>query len=127
MSKTPVVEQVQVNFRMPVDLKARIEAAAKVNNRSTTSEIVATLEDKYPPPLPPGTVEFLRSILDRTPNMPEADRQILQCMLDELNGPDLAKAESAARMFIEGFVEAARASPPARFYKLGDDGGSGRG
>lgn len=48
MARPPVAEQVQVNFRMPADLKERIEEAAKANNRSTTAEIVATLEEKYP-------------------------------------------------------------------------------
>lgn len=52
MAKTPSSEQVQVNFRMPSDLKARIEVAAEQNSRSTTAEIVATLEEKYPSPLP---------------------------------------------------------------------------
>lgn len=50
MAKIPVIEHVQVNFRMPADLKARIEAAAASNARSTTAEIVATLEEKYPAP-----------------------------------------------------------------------------
>ena len=44
MSKPPVSEQVQVNFRMPVDLRDRIKAAAEANNRSMNSEIVARLE-----------------------------------------------------------------------------------
>ncbi|WP_323009818.1 Arc family DNA-binding protein [Paracoccus sp. (in: a-proteobacteria)] len=52
MSKPSASEQVQVNFRMPADLKARIEERAKAKRRSTTAEIVATLEEKYPPPSP---------------------------------------------------------------------------
>lgn len=35
---------------MPPDLKARVKAAAEANNRSMNAEIVATLEEKYPPP-----------------------------------------------------------------------------
>lgn len=50
MARPPASEQVQVNFRMPSDLKARIEAAAVANNRTTTAELVATLEEKYPAP-----------------------------------------------------------------------------
>lgn len=34
--------------RMPPDLKERVQAAAKVNNRSMNAEIVATLEREYP-------------------------------------------------------------------------------
>jgi|GEM_PF-1440845 len=48
MARPPALEQVQVNFRMPADLKRRVEAAAERNSRSTTAEIVATLEEKYP-------------------------------------------------------------------------------
>lgn len=47
MDRIPSI--VQVNFRMPVDLKERIEAASRRNNRSVTSEIVASLEAAYPP------------------------------------------------------------------------------
>ncbi|MDF3606330.1 Arc family DNA-binding protein [Paracoccus sp. DMF-8] len=50
MARPPASEQVQVNFRMPADLKARIEAAAEANSRTTTAELVATLEEKYPAP-----------------------------------------------------------------------------
>lgn len=35
---------VQVNFRMPAELKAQLEKEAAENNRSLTSEIVARLE-----------------------------------------------------------------------------------
>lgn len=48
MAKTPVAEQVQVNFRMPVELRDRIKAAAEISNRSMNAEIVATLEKAYP-------------------------------------------------------------------------------
>lgn len=53
MKRPPATEQVQVNFRMPADLKARIEQAAEANGRTTTKEIVATLEEKYPLPAHP--------------------------------------------------------------------------
>lgn len=37
--------------RMPAALKERVQAAAKVNNRSMNAEIVAVLEEKFPAPL----------------------------------------------------------------------------
>lgn len=37
-------------LRIPPDLKDRVEAAAKANNRSMNAEIVATLEEHYPQP-----------------------------------------------------------------------------
>ncbi|RQP04844.1 MAG: Arc family DNA-binding protein [Paracoccus sp. BP8] len=63
MARPPSSEQVQVNFRMPADLKARIEAAAEANNRTTTAELVATLEEKYPAPADPMS-EVMDKILD---------------------------------------------------------------
>lgn len=47
MARTPAADQVQVNFRMPVELKEQVEAAAAANNRSTTAEIVARLEASF--------------------------------------------------------------------------------
>lgn len=64
MRKPQTSEQVQVNFRMPADLKARIEAAAVLNGRSTTAEIVSTLEEKYPAPVQRGLVE-IRAAADK--------------------------------------------------------------
>ena len=37
----------QVNFRMPAELKSRLEEAAAQNKRSTTAEIVARLEASF--------------------------------------------------------------------------------
>lgn len=46
---------VQVNFRMPAELKDKLEAAAKDAGRSTTAEIVLRLEDSFSE-ISPGTV-----------------------------------------------------------------------
>lgn len=43
-------ETVGMMVRMPADLRDRIKAAAETNGRSQNSEIVATLEEKYPAP-----------------------------------------------------------------------------
>lgn len=43
MSRTDV----QVNFRMPAELKAELERAAKENRRSVTAELVARLEASF--------------------------------------------------------------------------------
>ncbi|WP_101341514.1 Arc family DNA-binding protein [Cereibacter azotoformans] len=53
MARTPAAEQVQVNFRMPEDLRDRIKQAAERNGRSMNAEIVASLEDAYPAPVSP--------------------------------------------------------------------------
>lgn len=60
MSKQPVSEQVQVNFRMPVELRDRIRAAAEANHRSMNAEIIARLEETFVPPidLPPEEIQL---------------------------------------------------------------------
>lgn len=47
MSKPPVSEQAQVNFRMPVDLRDRLKRASQANNRSMNAEIINRLEDTF--------------------------------------------------------------------------------
>lgn len=37
----------QVNFRIPAELKAQLEAAAEKNKRSITAELVARLEESF--------------------------------------------------------------------------------
>lgn len=37
----------QVNFRMPTELKEKLEEASKVNERSLTSELVSRLENSF--------------------------------------------------------------------------------
>ena len=39
--------ELQVNFRMPADLKAQLEEAARQNKRSTTAEVVARLQESF--------------------------------------------------------------------------------
>lgn len=44
----------QYLLRLTSSLRDRIKAAAAENNRSMNAEIVATLEEKFPPPKPPS-------------------------------------------------------------------------
>lgn len=50
MAKPPVSEQVQVNFRMPVDLRDRIKARAEQDDQSMGAAIVEALEKAFPKP-----------------------------------------------------------------------------
>ncbi|UFM63643.1 Arc family DNA-binding protein [Paracoccus sp. MA] len=85
MARPPASEQVQVNFRMPADLKARIEAAAEANNRTTTAELVATLEEKYPPIPDRSDVELShRAITIR--GIDAALQQVRANMIRQLDG-----------------------------------------
>ena len=47
MAKPPVSEQVQVNFRMPVELRDEIKREAEGNSRSRNAEIIFALESYY--------------------------------------------------------------------------------
>lgn len=52
MAESPYPSQQQDKFvlRLPDGMRERIKEAAAANNRSMNAEIVATLEEKYPPP-----------------------------------------------------------------------------
>ncbi|MDH0519954.1 Arc family DNA-binding protein [Achromobacter xylosoxidans] len=50
---------VQVNFRMPAELKDKLEAAAKEAGRSTTAEIVSRLEESFTAPAPDAVMKAL--------------------------------------------------------------------
>lgn len=54
----------QINLRIPADLKERIEAAAKSNNRSMTAEIVSSLSAWYPPQFTLATREDIIQAVD---------------------------------------------------------------
>lgn len=45
----PTQTDPQFKLRFPADLKTRVEHAAAENNRSMNAEIVAALEEKFPP------------------------------------------------------------------------------
>ena len=49
---------IQFKLMLPADLKVRLEAAASRERRSLSQEIVATLEEKYPPPSAPTEAEL---------------------------------------------------------------------
>lgn len=53
MAKAPFPSDTQDKFmlRLPDGMRDRVRAAAEANNRSMNAEIVATLEERYPPPI----------------------------------------------------------------------------
>ncbi|MDZ7907137.1 MAG: Arc family DNA-binding protein [Gemmobacter sp.] len=73
---------VPLMVRVPEDLRDRIKAAADTNGRSQNSEIVATLEEKYPAPVSamPDLAEIYR-LMDRVheaaPDEDEQDRRLV--------------------------------------------------
>lgn len=67
---------VQVNFRMPEDLKNRLEAATHVSKRTLTAEIVARLEASF-------VIENIRK-LD-----PESFDEIVQSPYNPIMGPEI--------------------------------------
>lgn len=52
----------QVNFRIPAELKDKLDAAAKENNRTITAELILRLEATF---AKDDEVQELRSILDQ--------------------------------------------------------------
>ena len=58
MARTPISEQVQVNFRMPVELRDRIKAAADDNGRSMNAEIIIRLDRTFEPPVDMPDIEL---------------------------------------------------------------------
>lgn len=52
----------QFNLRFPNGLRDRIKDAAAANSRSMNAEIIATLEEKYPPEKMPFS-EFMRDFV----------------------------------------------------------------
>lgn len=59
MAKPPVSEQVQVNFRMPADLRDRIKDAAERDGVSMNHLLIEALQEKYPAPVaPPLDIEL---------------------------------------------------------------------
>ncbi len=56
MAKPPVSEQVQVNFRMPADLRDRLKATAEREGVSMNHLIIDGLERQHPAPSTPESV-----------------------------------------------------------------------
>lgn len=72
--------------RFPPGLRDRIAAAAKSNNRSTNSEIIARLEASFPSPMTEGARKVAEALLrDPSPDVLDA--------LDKI-GDQLAKLET---------------------------------
>jgi hypothetical protein len=64
----------QFPLRLPEGMRDRIRAAAGVNNRSMNSEIVATLQEKYPAPALDGlTCTDIRRLKGLVSHLGQAD------------------------------------------------------
>ncbi|MFC3057869.1 Arc family DNA-binding protein [Paenirhodobacter populi] len=82
-------------LRLPDGMRDRIKAASEANNRSMNAEIVAILEEKFPPPNPPSIDEILghAALLDLFNTLPE-DRPAKVLALNER----LAEAGTVERL-----------------------------
>lgn len=94
MAKTPVSEQVQVNFRIPAPLRDRLKAMAETNNRSMNAEIVARLEASFIKSLDTRSkkwANFLEELEKASNSSPrfieDADSVTIQIKLNR-HGPD---------------------------------------
>lgn len=120
----------QFKLRIPADLKARIEKKAAVNNRSLSSEILNTLEDRYPAPVDLEEVanDIRQSI--RFLKTPFAGESMFRHLADELydlmyqisrNERVPPQVRDAALKTFEELTEQRSERPWAPDYNLPDD------
>ncbi|WP_051520978.1 Arc family DNA-binding protein [Rubellimicrobium mesophilum] len=112
--KYPSERQDQFIVRLPDGMRDRIRRAAEVNNRSMNAEIVATLEEKYPPA--PASMAF--SDLDDLGSyvLQGADGADRQARLEEVNRRISASQELAGwtlQLFSRGTHTAVAFVPPS--------------
>lgn len=58
-------DQIQINIRLPADLKERLEQAASDNKRSTTAEIAARLDASFDPPAGSSGDALAQTVADK--------------------------------------------------------------
>ncbi|GHG37775.1 Arc family DNA-binding protein [Paracoccus aerius] len=93
MTTPPSKQLDQFVVRLPDGMRDRIKAAAEANNRSMNAEIVATLEEKYPPVDPwVSAIHALRAMNETIRSLP--------------NGPEKLAALEQARAFSVGVTTA---------------------
>lgn len=84
---------VPLMVRVPEDLRDRIKAAADANGRSQNSEIVRTLEEKYPAPSALAEdLQFLIEFTSRQLEDPTVQRDLSQKLIFERSIEKLRKA-----------------------------------
>lgn len=69
-------------LRLPDGMRDRIKTIAASNNRSMNAEIVATLEEKYPPPKDPHA-ERLIQLFEELMSIPAATNQPYEAKIME--------------------------------------------
>lgn len=98
---------------MPPELKARVQAAAKANNRSMNAEIVALLEEKFPPPRQESVVDLVERLIEAMATDERAPPEI-KTMIDSIRA-GFYRSEGQARAvyasdFAQKFLRVARES-----------------
>lgn len=77
----------QYTVRFPDGLRDRIKAAADENNRSMNAEIVATLEEKYPPDDPIkallNSAAEVMAYLEQNPNAHQGEIALAESLLED--------------------------------------------
>lgn len=92
MSLPPSRQQDQFIVRLPDGMRDRIRLAAEANNRSMNAEIVATLAEKYPPPV---TDEAMFRVIEQMYSVP--GEEVRAFVLDYLRSQGrLSKEDEAA-------------------------------
>ena len=99
--RKPVANIAPFGLRMQPELKERVEAAARENNRSLNAEIVAALEEKFPEPIDLTSIqEVVKAWSPEIMRAPEGD---IQDSLIKKANAELARLD--ARAYIDFYPD----------------------
>ena len=88
---------VQIALRIAPDLRERIKAAAEANNRSVNKELTATLEERYPAPVPDFREQFANLLVELRNSAKDPIR--LQAAIDDFNSIVAQSSEEDAKAY----------------------------
>lgn len=94
----PSQQQEKFVLRLPDGMRDRIKSAATANNRSMNAEIVALLEERFPPPLAGNDAVRQNALLDLLAGATAENREQLVALANRV----LAGDGTPARFVIEG-------------------------
>lgn len=96
--RKPMANIPPFGLRMQPELKARVEEAARANNRSLNAEIVQILEEKFPEPLDLAQrlnhIVNLFSALRKVAGHEDAINSLTELLLDTIEGIASGRVES---------------------------------
>lgn len=99
---------VQIALRISPELRERIKLEADENNRSVNSELTATLEERYPPPVDPEFDKLFEAVHRKLESRHSNDAKALKAqkakvgqLRAEILRGDASKLSEAVRQLVE--------------------------